>query len=866
MSWLNLSTIRQPNRSQSNNNGMFEYEVRPSEISHDLGFDMSQDGRRGVRTAVNVGLKKQKIQPSDWVSLPGDGQDVPDEEGVEVDAESGQKRPRFESSDDPMAPWMRLKQPFLDEMARRHGLADSMDQNACECCKGAFTRQSPRFCCADCGTVVHCCGCLLERHQCLPLHRIKEWNGSFWAPTTLNKQGLVYQLGHGGLPCKRPPPAICTMVVIGTEAIHTVSYRFCGCDRADRVNNLEQLMCAEWYPAMTVDPATCAMFSALDSYRMLNVVGNINVHNFVGSLERRTDPCLVEKIPDRYKAFGRMARQYSFLISLLRAGCAHNPNGLAHTNTGECAVLCWPCPHDGKNLPDGWRDVAPEFRSLYMLLVAMDANFRLKNQLRANEHDDLPLGPGWGYQVEPGPYKEHLKTYVAEKDVSTCITFTALLQKDMCMTTGAGDLQKGERYSNMDYIFLSALMGITAMYLAISYNITCQWKVNLPSRMKKMPERLRLDLLTITLLFALPVWHAATHEGACQTENSLTYQVGVGWTDGEGIERVWSVLNPISWATKEMGVGPHHDVIKDKLDHHNWEKNIGQGTTLPHKLIIAIDERDRQVAAFKDVDSMLRSEVRKQWQKRIDDWWADRTLPNPYQHKDDSRDGESEAAIHLMLTKDEVEEAATGGSKLQGSSVTSFLVAGLQLEAAQQRICTEARGRALLAGDQQERIQEMRIAFFSKLARFRKLQAVYMPAAVTKLQEEEDARDPDLPPPKAEDVKIYLPSGLRAAQREGGCRKGLPAMEGRLREGQCCDALKDLRGRLHTKKHLLLHRETQIAGQRAATRSYTLIEWVGERVDAAAGESASERYRELKPSDIQLDEEHDVNVQAYLGY
>jgi hypothetical protein len=30
-----------------------------------------------------------------------------------------------------------------------------------------------------------------------------------------------------------------------------------------------------------------------------------------------------------------------------------------------------------------------------------------------------PLGPGWGYFVEPESYREHLKNYVAEKDVRT---------------------------------------------------------------------------------------------------------------------------------------------------------------------------------------------------------------------------------------------------------------------------------------------------------------------------------------------------------------------------------------------------------------------------------------------------------------
>jgi hypothetical protein len=48
-------------------------------------------------------------------------------------------------------------------------------------------------------------------------------------------------------------------------------------------------------------------------------------------------------------------------------------------------------------------------------------------------------------------------------------------------------------------------------------------------------------------------------------------------------------------------------------------------------LIVAIDERDRQVAAFKQVDSTVRSAVKKEWQKKIDDWREDRSKPNPYQ-------------------------------------------------------------------------------------------------------------------------------------------------------------------------------------------------------------------------------------------
>jgi hypothetical protein len=62
-------------------------------------------------------------------------------------------------------------------------------------------------------------------------------------------------------------------------------------------------------------------------------------------------------------------------------------------------------------------------RFLYMLLLALDANFRLKNRLRANEHQDVSLGSGMGYFVEEAGFKEHLKNYVAEKDVCAAFFF-----------------------------------------------------------------------------------------------------------------------------------------------------------------------------------------------------------------------------------------------------------------------------------------------------------------------------------------------------------------------------------------------------------------------------------------------------------
>ncbi|KAJ7694247.1 hypothetical protein B0H17DRAFT_1159285 [Mycena rosella] len=775
-----------------------------------------------------------------------------DEEGREEVGETSNKRKRDEGSDATMGPWRLLIQCFLDQLLRHEGLGNGLK---CSCCATVFPRTARRFCCTECGVFVQCMACALERHQLSPFHRVAEWKGSYWARISLQKIGSVYQLGHGGHPCPRPVPVAHTMVVMDMSGMHTVCYRFCGCDESDRTGPLEQFLHNGWYPATTVDPATCVSFAALDLYRLLNVVGNINVHDFVGALERITDACGIKKVPDRCKAFGVMARQYGFLKRLMRTGLGNTSAGLAGTENGACAVLCWTCPHNSINILEGWREVSPEF--LYMLILAMDTNFRLKNRLWANERLDLLLGDGWGHLVQEPPYKEHLKGYVAEKDVSTCIAFAALMQKDTWLTTGMqcsgvggivcarhklmhpegmGDLQKGKRYVNMDYILFASIVGLTAMYLTVSYDITCQWQVNLPMRLAALPERLRLDLVTVTLLFGLPVWHAAAHERSCQVQNSLSYQQGMARTDGEGIERTWSGLNPLGWPTKEMGAGARHNALEDKIDHHNFEKNIGQGTALPRKLILAIKERDRQVAAFTQVDTTLSMKLRETWQKKIDEWLEDRTKPNPYEAEVGKEGGPTKALIRMALTVEEAREAGTGDGSFRAP-----------LEDTQQRIRREVKGRPLLAADHNEKIAEMRIAFFTKLRKFRKLQVIYMPAAVERVEAAEDTRDPELPAPRAEDMTLYLPSELGLEERADGCRKTLPEMEGKLRKGQ------------------------------AATRAYMLVERIGESVDKAAakyvrgwaalialrGDEETEGWKELKPKDVQLDKERESDTKAW---
>ncbi|KAJ6544608.1 hypothetical protein DFH09DRAFT_928307 [Mycena vulgaris] len=795
----------------------------------------------------------------------------------------------------PMSFFRPLKGFFLDEILWHEGLGDAIDKQECALCEKSLSSETAAriFKCYDCGQFLQCEGCCISHHARTPLHVIKEWNGTFWVPCTLAKLGLVYQLGHGGFRCPFPDDATHSLTVIEAPTIHRVTARYCKCEKSDDADNLEQLMRNAWYPATVTDPGTCATFRSLEAYRLYNVVGNMNVRDFITALERVTNTTASSDmtwLPDRYKQFQRMARQWAFLMRLLRAGCGHSADGVESTKLGGCAVICWACPYEGRNIPEDWRDVDPKFQFLYMLLLAVDANFRLKNRMRANEIDDPALGPGWGYWVEPRKYKRHLKRYVNEKDVSSCIAFAALLQKDTRLTTGLrvsgvggcvcarhecmrpnglGDLQKGERYANMDFIVMSALAGFALIWLTISYDIACQWKTHLAARMQKLPADMRLPLDTIKIQCALPVWHAASHNEACQNQNSLSFKRGVGKSDGEGVERTWSVLNPAAYATKDAGQGLRADVLDSKIDNHNYLKNVGQGEALQRKLVVAIAERDKQIAGFDQVNKTIGRDVKKAWKKMISEWLEDGSKENPYT-LNRKVDCPSEAEVRLQVRKDE-EALNTGGrAPLYGQSATAFLVAGIQIEDTQRRILAERGGTVLVAADRENKIEEWRHTLLVKIARFRSLQKGYMPGAAAVIAAAEAARDTDATPPKPERVKLYMPSGMPKEDEDDklrGCVPGLVDMEVKLRTAQCENSLASLRARLHAKRWLIGFRDDNITGQVNATKARSLIGQVGERAESYArryrkgraalvalqGDGVDPDLRELKDEDVRLD-------------
>jgi hypothetical protein len=166
----------------------------------------------------------------------------------------------------------------------------------------------------------------------------------------------------------------------------------------------------------------------------------------------------------------------------------------------------------------------------------------------------------------------------------------------MFRSLGTGDLirlTRKNRYSNIDYLFFSSLIGITLLTIVASYDIACQWSCKFLTWAKAMPPIMRLPSW-INVLFKVPKFHLPLHIKECHGPFSFSYTKGVGRTDGEGMERNWSWLNWSARSVSVMGPGSHEDTIDDLCGFSNWRKTVNfsktfrcvSGLTLTYVIII----------------------------------------------------------------------------------------------------------------------------------------------------------------------------------------------------------------------------------------------------------------------------------------
>ncbi|KAH7905404.1 hypothetical protein BJ138DRAFT_1230024 [Hygrophoropsis aurantiaca] len=821
-------------------------------------FQLHEDGKISLQTSFIPSTQPVLSQPTElnvdgnqvdgWNEAPF-FDDPPEPEIIQIQEE--QVKRKRTAGDYPLLAWILERQNFLDEFIRLEGRGGHTEES-CQC-----GQEGARYRCKDCyGIELFCQACTVQRHSVNPFHRVEEWTGRFFQRQTLKSLGLRIQLNHSPADkCYHKQPANGDdFVVIDVHGIHEIGLDFCGCPGAPV--RWKQLIRARLFGATVTDPRSAATFAVVEHFQLLSLESKVSAYEFYHSVARRTDNTGLSPIRDRYSPFLRVVREWRHLKMLKRSGRGHDPNGVEATVAGECAVLCPACPHPGKNLPEGWADAPEDTRWTYALFLAIDANFRLKRKKVSNDTVDPSLSVGWGCFVEESIYKDYLRDRIdLPQETSTCSGHRAVnladtkssiglaatgvgtvdcARHDMKLPNGVGDLQKGEKYVNMDYLVFNVLRAFKVKSLNLSYDIACQWHKNLWPRMNSMPQELHIDRENMFIKYFVPKFHLKAHIAPCQTRFSFNWTKGVGRTDGEAPERGWSNVNRVASSTKEMGPGSRRDCLDEHFNDWNWKKVISLGRTLLARMKEAVKAKNEHQAMLEDFEASLRNKghIFSLWIAEIEAWEDDNTKRNPFQSRVVVM---TEAAVRLKLAQDEAKEQQAGiCMSLHAEVSPSILIAaGIDLEDNQRRLRADSAALGAHATDiQKTKIYTRRNALQRKIDAWARIQELYMPI-VSALRAREDAAASNNAAEERtgpEDTKLFLPSTITP---QSTCDLKLREIEWELRFAQAQDALHEIRSHLRLTSYMLRVKDSQLRGQGPMTRARTQLQSVDNRKQAS---------------------------------
>ncbi|KAF9782109.1 hypothetical protein BJ322DRAFT_1009547 [Thelephora terrestris] len=763
-----------------------------------------------------------------------------------------------------MGAWTALRTTILDELVFRDGLRDHDELPVCAQC----LEDTATFKCLDCVQVtLYCSPCIVQRHEHLPLHRIEAWRDGFFQRTSLLELGLCFYIGHHHTPCPSAEDSH-EILITDLNGAHRISVEFCACEEApDWVENYRQLLRIGWYPASFDRPKTAFTFDLLDTYHKLTLQGKLNLYDFYSSILQKTNNCGQKKGIHRYHEISRCVRQWRHLKQIKRGGGAHSPMGLVSVRDGEFALECPACPQPGRNLPANWKQAPSDKRWLYSLFLAVDANFRLK--LKDRKIHDPEIGSGWAYFVENKKYIEHVSQITNSIEVSGCDSaFHAVNQankkstKDyiasgvvacvcarhsLMMKNGVGDLQRGERYINTDYIIASVLKDVAVCDVVISYDIACKWSIHHLGRFaQNHPD---LDVSRFQFSYLIPKFHLPGHGFSCQTNYSFNFTKGVGRTHGETIEQEWAHINLVALSTREMGPGARHLALDDSWNWWNWKKVLGMGELLLRNLLKALSMKEKHAAINEKFNSSFPKDVLLKWAEMISCWERDKTAPNPYIHTEKAG---NMAEVRRRLAEADTQDAQRGHT-LHEVPASVFIRSGLEIEEQQRQLAFVVQKMSTKSDTQKASTQEKRNILMRQIRRWQQAQLIYMPGAAMVFlpahdhdADEDDAKDSEM----AENIPLTLPSKVESTRRDTICLHRVTEYEQQLRLAQLQDSLIELRRARRVRHTLLMNHQTQIAGQgqRANTKSRTIISSIEERIYKFA-----QRYRAAYNALVQLD-------------
>ncbi|KAJ6575960.1 hypothetical protein DFH09DRAFT_915004 [Mycena vulgaris] len=755
----------------------------------------------------------------------------------------------------PLKKWkVKYRWSWLNEMLRTEGRGDHVGHPLCVCGHPSCKRGRAEFRCKDChGCEGFSAECTVRDHARNPLHRIQrwDWDAECFDNVSLKSLGLRFFLGrelHPDRICPHPKRAPGkNFVVMDGYGLHELDLYYCACGKGSSF--AVQLLRIKWLPSTGKLPRTAATFNVMRQYHVLSLESKCSMGEFYNSLARQTNNA-GEPPAMHYQEFINMTRIWRNLQMLKRAGRCHETDGIEATKPGACALECPACPHPGKNLPPDWKDVPSEKQFLYALFLALDANFRMQRKDVSSESADADLGNGLAFFGEVVGYMKHLKdNWDQPQPKSTCVAHDAVNTPDkevrgtassgiatvdcarhnMKRPKAVGDLQQGERYLNMDWMFFKGIEGTLLQLFFVSYDIACQWHKNIWDRMQIYPRELRQENSKRFFVFLVLKFHLPAHIESCNIKFSFLLTRYVGQTDGEAPERGWANINPLAMSTREMGPHLRREVLDDHFNYWNWKKILVMGKcldasrTIAHKLRRCFHTRCETL----EQERVLPVETVAEWKEGVVAWEADPKAVNPFER----------TTQHITIASVRYELAQEGGGVVRGNTDSAEMLAqGVQLEDTQRLLKHDQDAMGDHPTISQKRIMLERCSKTRrKILAWIDMQTSFMPevAVLRAAAAEKRAEASGLEPVQGDlvqDIPLLFPSGLEA---DTACIPELQHFEFRLREGQAHEALHEMRHQLLVRTHEYKYKDVQIRGVRESMRSNSRIQGIEEQISRA---------------------------------
>ncbi|CAB5372155.1 unnamed protein product [Rhizophagus irregularis] len=137
----------------------------------------------------------------------------------------------------------------------------------------------------------------------------------------------------------------------------------------------------------------------------------------------------------------------------------------------------------------------------------------------------------------------------------------------------------GERYSLAECLIseLNNLFPKDSQSLTILYDIACSLHAHV------MNNNSAINFIKSKLNWGVSIFHAYAHSVKCQLKYHPRIQEGIGLTDGESLERIWSYLGRFVSNTKHMRPAHRLDILSLAIQHISNRMIVNLGGILLHR-------------------------------------------------------------------------------------------------------------------------------------------------------------------------------------------------------------------------------------------------------------------------------------------